>query len=281
MPQPLATKEHCFYRVAPTDVGLLACVESIALKAKRPFRPLKLQALLQLPQLADSSGIVGRVAAASLIEDLACELPAESCWRAQTSAVVSPRDLQFVEVASDEATRITRTFHYLRSPRIGGRAYGLSTPSGVIIALAVSSVLDVEGILTLLKEARRPIRPRIVSRLFVFEDAPKNSISYLLARASAHERRFGTTDLVTYVNPNMGFTGVSYRASGWTLLGDEPGTRYKYVDGRYITDRELSATFGTSEDGALHRMLGSRFGATSMRLSPLLIFRTEIGPQRA
>jgi hypothetical protein len=276
--QPLVHDDHGFYRVAPNDPDLLKCVESIARRANRPFRPLKLQTLLHLPGLAGSSGIVARVTAASLIEELAHELPALPRWKTGTAEVDSPRDLQFVEVGTDEARHIMGTFHYLRSPRTDGRAYGLSTASGAVIALAVSSPLDVEGISTLLRNAKRLGRARVISRLFVFEDAPKNSISYLLARASAHERCFDTTDLVTYVNPNMGFTGVSYRASGWTILGSEPGTRYKYVDGRYITDRQLLATFSTSDDAALVKRLGARFTSTSMRLMPLLIFQREIRP---
>lgn len=275
MAQSLA--EPAAYRVAPNDAGLLRCVESIALRTDRPFSPLKLQALLQLPRLADNSGLVERLTAASLIEDIANELPAAPCWKAGAESIDSLHSLRFGEVSADEAEHIMRTFHYLRSPRIDGRAYGLSAPSGAIIALAVSSPLDVGTITALLRNENRVGPARVIARVFAFENAPKNSISYLLARTSSRERCVGTTDLVTYVNPNMGFNGVSYRASGWTLLGDEPGTKYKYLDGRYITDRQLIALLGTNDEARLTRTLRARFASSSMQLLPLLLYRTEIG----
>jgi hypothetical protein len=43
--------------------------------------------------------------------------------------------------------------------------------------------------------------------------------------------------LLTYRNPNVGFTGASYRAGNWILWARERGTRYSYLDRQYITDR--------------------------------------------
>lgn len=124
----------------------------------------------------------------------------------------------------------------------------------------------------LLSRSGTPDSARVVSRVFAFEGAPKNSISYLLSRAAREESLLGTTELVTYVNPNMGFTGSSYRASGWDLLGTEPGTTYRYLDERYVTDRELEARFGRHSDERYKEMLGNRFAVSRMRLEPLLVF---------
>ena len=115
-----------------------------------------------------------------------------------------------------------------------------------------------------------------MSRVFVFEGAPRNLISYLLSRAARAERRLGVTDFVTYVNPNMGFTGRSYRASGWQLLGNEPGTTYRYLDSRYVTDRKLEAAFGKHDDGAYRQLLGNRFCISRMPLAPLLVFHAGL-----
>ena len=101
-------------------------------------------------------------------------------------------------------------------------------------------------------------------------------ISYLLSRAARAERRLGVTDFVTYVNPNMGFTGRSYRASGWQLLGNEPGTTYRYLDSRYVTDRKLEAAFGKHDDGAYRQLLGNRFCISRMPLAPLLVFHAGL-----
>jgi len=50
----------------------------------------------------------------------------------------SPRSLLFHEVAGGVAHDVTERFHYLRSARTDGRAYGLSTPAGHLAALCTS-----------------------------------------------------------------------------------------------------------------------------------------------
>src|SRR5579864_3508232 len=98
----------------------------------------------------------------------------------------------------------------------------------------------------------------------------------MLSRAGREEQRLGATDFLTYVNPNMGFTGSSYRASGWTQIGMEPGTTYRYIDDRYITDRELAAMMGKHDDKTYRHMLGPRFAVSIMPLEPLLVFHTSL-----
>jgi len=93
-----------------------------------------------------------------------------------------------------------------------------------------------------------------------------------MSRAAQAEIKLGVTDWVSYVNPNMGFTGVSYLASAWHLLGEQPNTTYRYLDGRYITDRELAAKFGNHSDEVYTELLGERFAKNKMRLNPLLVF---------
>jgi len=263
-------------RVAPCDESLLRCVRFAAHAAVRPVRPLHLQALLQLPCLADVCGFVPSAVADSLLAELAHELPEKDEWLVG-DAVSSPRLLNFHDIEKEKARNIMQRFHYLRSPRTDGRAYGLSTDAGRLVALCVSSPSDVELLHTLLAQNGRPTESaRVLSRVFAFEGAPKNSISYMLSRAGREEKKLGVTDFVTYVNPNMGFTGSSYRASGWQVLGSEPGTMYRYLDGRYITDRELTARFGQRDDESLHYLLSHRFATSIMMLSPLLVFHTTL-----
>lgn len=263
-------------RVAPREQLLLDFVESAARVTNRPARPLHLQALLQLPRWADSNGFVSVAIVESLLSALAEELPDKVQWLVQSGAA-SPRSLRFHKVERDKAREIMQEFHYIRSPRTDGRAYGLSTSAGNLVALCVSSPLDVAGPRALLAAHGRPTDfARVVSRVFAFEGAPKNSISYMLARSSREERDLGATDLITYVNPNMGFTGTSYLASNWQLLGSEPDTKYRYVDGRYITDRELAARFGQHDDGTYCQLLAARFSVSAMPLEPLLVFYTSL-----
>ena len=82
----------------------------------------------------------------------------------------------------------------------------------------------------------------MVSRVFAFDWAPRNVISFLLARTEESEAMNRNVKmLLTYLNPNMGFNGASYKAANWMEVGLETGTRYAYLRGDYITDRRLSS----------------------------------------
>ena len=241
-----------------------------------PERALHLQALLQLPQLADERGHAPTPQVEALITDLAGELPPAPLW-AVACRVDSPRSLQFLEISASEARSVTDDYHYLRSTREDGRSYGLVTPDGDLVAMCVSSPLDVPRLSAMLAGVSGPRRSaRVLSRVFAFEGAPRNTISHLLSQVCHAERRVGVTDMLTYVNPNMGFTGCSYRASGWFLLGTEPGTSYRYLDHRYVTDRRLVAAYGVCQDTALRRLLGERYTRSIMPLEPLLIFHRTL-----
>jgi len=263
-------------KVTPDDALLLSRVGDIAQQHDVPTRPLHLQALLQLPRVADSAGLLPIGLLNQLLDELALELPARPEW-VINAPPTSPRDFKFHEMDWSRANDLMLRFHYLRSPRSDGRAYGLSTPSGELAALCVASPLDVGSIeLLMATHGRETTTVRVISRVFAFPSAPKNSISFLLSRVCKREASLGVTDLVTYVNPNMGFRGESYRASGWFRLGSEPGTKYRYLDQRYITDRELHARYGRRTDSDYFAMLGHRFAISIMSLNPLLLFARNI-----
>ena len=263
-------------QVAPHDALLLHYVEAAAFSVGRPVRPLLLKGLLELPRVADEHGLVRLSVAKRLLAELAAELPAKSEW-ALPDVLSSPRALYVHTLDFEVARDVMERFHYLRSARTDGRAYGLSTHGGRLVALCVSSPVDVERLHELLEsQGRRSEFARVISRLFAFEGAPINSISYMLARVGREERRMGITEFLTYVNPNMGFTGSSYLASGWQLFGTESGTKYRYVDDRYITDRELTARFGAHDDHRYQHLLGRRFAVSIMRFQLLLVFHTGL-----
>ena len=78
--------------------------------------------------------------------------------------------------------------------------------------------------------------------------------------------------LLTYVNPNLGFTGASYEASNWVYFAREENTRYSYLDGYYVTDRVLESKFGTANPTKLKCIYGKRFESTTMPLLALDLY---------
>ena len=89
----------------------------------------------------------------------------------------------------------------------------------------------------------------------------------------------GAEILLTYLNPNLGFTGASYRAANWTLLAYECGTRYQYIDSQYVTDRDLIGKYGTDNPMRLSQTLGTRLQVVHYGLAPLKIFAYYTDPK--
>jgi hypothetical protein len=84
--------------------------------------------------------------------------------------------------------------------------------------------------------------------------------------------------VVTYVNPNVGFSGASYRASNWSLFAYEAQLGYTYLDGIYTTRRQLKNKFGTDDHGILSTLLGDRYTVSQWPLEPLMLFAYSSNP---
>jgi hypothetical protein len=204
-------------------------------------RDLLLQALLHLPRIAAADGTVDADAARREIARLRAERDAELAplvdLASPPSAPARLDELEVRAVAHSVGDPILEHFHYLRSPRRDA-LHVAAIHRGRIAALCSFSPLDLPAIAAALPIADAA-EAMVVSRAFAFDWAPRNVTSFMLARA---ERMAGVRDhkraLVTYVNPNMGFSGASFKAANWLPLGVERGTRYAYLDGRYVTDRE-------------------------------------------
>jgi hypothetical protein len=185
------------------------------------------------------------------------------------------RSAQVEQIEPAVAATIFERYHYLLSHRRDSFSMGLhfgprSCWPFIVASLSPFDLANMaHGLLTL----EGPSSIMVLSRLFAFPVAPRNSVSYFLGQLRSHltrarpELRF----LVTYVNPNVGFHGASYRADNWQVLGYEVGTRYCYVDQDYRTDRWLAQEYGTADPEALTRTLGRRFQRSCHNLKPLLI----------
>ncbi len=208
-------------------------------------RDLLLQALLHMPRIADDYGNVSLASATAEIERLreirAAELsPFRELARAPR-VLPTLGDLVVRVADAEEAAPVLGHFHYLRSVREDSVFVGAFYTDRLAAVCSVSP-LDLPSVIEQLPIANSA-QGAVISRVFAFDWAPRNVISYLLARTErCHVAvREDVRILLTYLNPNMGFTGASYRAANWITVGRETGTRYAYLDERYITDRQVNA----------------------------------------
>jgi len=236
-------------------------------------RRLAARVLLHLPRLADENGFLGAEEAESEVQRLAeLDVPAPT-WLGEPDRIPrSPLELDLIELETERARLLHQRFHYLRSYRPGLHLAG--SIDGHVAALLTFSDLDLDPIRAMLPASAGTASARVLSRVYTAAWAPRNSLSRLLALA-ARELRARDPELgllLTYLNPGIGFDGASYKAANWQLFGRELATRYAYLDADYVTDRELTRRFGTSDAATLERILGSRIGFSRMPLPPLDLY---------
>lgn len=255
-------------------------------------RQLLRRALLHLPrftraELEDSKRVQGEIArVAAQLQRAHADAPVE--LRKPRPSGVTLSACEIVEVPPPLAAAVHRSFHYLGTAREGSLHLGLRAPRvGLergLLALATFSKLDVPHLIdSLAFPPSSNARALVLSRLFAFASAPKNTMSYLLGRACDRLRQQDRHLRVvfTYLNPNLGFHGTVYRASNWRLYGFEYKRRYLYLDGDYLTERRALELFGSCDEVRLARMLGPRFARSLQPLRPLEIYARWLRHQRA
>lgn len=203
---------------------------------------LELRALLHLPQFTESrlfcseflESEVGKLA--TQLSDIQADY---RLW-AERAAAGELHKIDWSVLEADEglARIIHERFHYIGAFRPGRHfalyCRGLKIPA----ALATVSDMDIKSLKALLPKSAQE-NSRVLSRVFAFRWAPQNSISFLLGAITRLLRKESETNsIVTWINPNLGFRGVSYRASNWELLGFQQ-VRYRYVEGKYLTARQI------------------------------------------
>jgi len=255
-------------------------IREIASKQSIRARDLELQVLLYLPRLIydnhlpDNDIFINEVKRLSSIIKQKIRLYID--WlKLPSNPPLSIRNTNFIKIPRSKARIIHERFHYLSSYRINSLHFGLDTlDENRLVTLVTLSPFDLEHIAKKLPPEINAPEVLVVSRVFSFDWAPKNASSYIMSRIFKWIKQIKPTIklLITYINPNIGFTGASYKASNWILLGREWGTRYVYLDGKYITDRELVRRFGTSEAKSLQKMKSTRFEISKIDLVPLLIY---------
>lgn len=268
---------------AAPDLELLA--EEAAVRQGVPIRELMVRLLLHLPRLADHQGMVTKaeVSAESgrLASLLADKTSAYAHLQRHPAPPVSlgslPRGLSAVD---EELARVVlERFHYLGSYR--DKSLHLGAFAGDrLAAMFTISPLDVPTIAENLPAGVGSTDAVVLSRVFAFDWAPRNTLSFAISALVRvlRQRDHPPRALLTYVNPNVGFTGASYRAANWSLWARETGTRYAYLDRQYVTDRELRQRFPGEDVLELAKRLGSRLQLSRMQLSPLDLYAYALDP---
>jgi hypothetical protein len=159
------------------------------------------------------------------------------------------QNLEFCVLDNQTAQIILERFHYLLSFRensihLGFKAHATDNLPIAMVTLSPFDLSNVTKALHLVNDEETI--PIVLSRAFAFDVAPQNTISNLLSKVRTwiSMNLAKTNLLVTYLNPNVGFTGASYKADNWNLLGKEGGTRYYYIHRNYVTDRKIYSHFG-------------------------------------
>lgn len=203
-----------------------------------------------------------------------------------------PRSAQTLErgayevrpVADEIACAIHRHLHYIGSAREGVH-FGLFERTSGLVSVPLSLLTFSEFDLAFL-EPSLPVgvdahSVSVLSRVYSFSEAPANAFSHTFSKALPllQDAVSDVKLIVTYVNPNVGFTGSSYLASNWLPFAQEANIRYEYLDSDYVTRRELDKRFGTTDFEELRRLLGSRITTSKLPLWPLRLFAYPVTGQ--
>ncbi|TXI51334.1 MAG: hypothetical protein E6Q50_01255 [Lysobacter sp.] len=240
---------------------------------------LRLRLALRVPQFrADKISntiAIGKLAAELLKDIRNSQAPYLDRIPVEAKAVISDDDFQLEPLLADDARICHTAFHYIGAHRIG-RHYGLSLRASRQAFLPYYSLtfseFDIESADPFIREWLSGLSLRVLSRAHAFRCAPYNAFSFSLSRAirNLSENEADVDALITYVNPNVGFTGATYRATGWVPLAEE-AAKYYYLNEKYITVRELSK-FGLFSSKDLARGLQ----ISGAELLPLRIYALPV-----
>jgi hypothetical protein len=240
---------------------------------------LRVRALLHLPRVATCVGWVTTSRIERELWHCARQLRKDA---SQAEAIVPKgvyalNDLKFIEDFDPlVAGKLISSMHYLGSARAGSRYFALVDPvHGRPVTVGGVAPLEWKRVSNWAKDQFRVSPEKIwdVVRVFSCPSAPPNAVSFLLARMR-NSLAHGPVDLLlTAVDPNLGFTGASYRAANWRRCLTIAPRPYLYLDRRYISPRQIRERFGTSSLTELRvQHPDRRFEQSRVRLLESLIF---------
>jgi hypothetical protein len=255
-----------------------ALVTETARRAGVEPRALAVRVLLHLPRVASYRGSVGKLQVQRELRSSAERLRRDT--RAAISYVPAEkfelRDLAFEEIDSTRALPVLQSLHYLRSTRPGSRYFALVDPIRRLpITLCSLSPLEWKCVGRQLY-AQSILSEQVldISRLYSVDNAPPNAISSLLSKIRTYIRHdMPNIDLlITAVDPNLGFTGISYRAANWQQWMTVRARPYLYENCNYVSPRQLREHYGTANLVELQVKYPGRFQQSRVRLLDTMIY---------
>ncbi|HUD76345.1 MAG TPA: hypothetical protein VMR00_00705 [Streptosporangiaceae bacterium] len=255
-------------------------------------RALRVRALLHLPRIVAYTGSITMSRVERELWHCARQLRKDA---SQAEAIVPKgvyalNDLKFTEDFDPlVAGKLISSMHYLGSARAGSRYFALVDPvHGRPVTVGGAAPLEWKRVSNWAKDQFKVSPEKIwdVARVFSCPSAPPNAVSFLLARMRNSLAQGAVDLLLTAVDPNLGFTGASYRAANWRRCLTIAPRPYLYLDCRYISPRQLKERFGTSSLTELRvRHPDRRFEQSRVRLLDSLIFccpvRSKVPPDSA
>ncbi len=242
-------------------------------------RALMVRARQQLPRIARFSGHVDQRRAEREVRFCALRLRSDvkATVRYVPHGPFTLSELVFAPIDEAQAAPLLARLHYLRSLRPNSQHFALLDPvTALPVALCSAAVLQWPRLERRILDqfGIAPSRVLDISRVFAVDDAPANSISTLLSRVRTWVRQHHSDIelLTTVVDPNLGFTGSSYRAANWQLWMSIKARPYFYHRRNFITPRQLLEQFGTSNFSELLRRDPRAFEMSRPRLDDSLLY---------
>ena len=229
---------------------------------------LRCQTMLHLPR-PDAT----LLREATVAEELLVSQSPPKDWMVPPEGDVELDDLEFIVLSPDIARIYHEQLHYVRSYRPGEHFALRHKGSGKIACMGSVADFDLKHVGDMLPACNA----MMFSRFYAFRWAPANTFSYFVGKLRPYLIKEHNTELiVTFINPNLGFTAGSHKAAQLFDLAIEKCTRYMYLDGRYQTMRYFVENHGTSDPLALKAKLGNSFQVSNIELHPLRILANPL-----
>ncbi len=282
--EPEISKSVSLSDCRPHDSPFGRLVREVAAKKRVEPRALAVRTLLHLPRVAGYRGKVTwrqidaelhRCAAGLLVDQAKVQ-------RLMPTGNFELKQLKFVaDYNSADAAEIFTNLHYLRNARPGSINYALVDPIyGQPISLCSVSPLEWQRVGRQLSTQFDVPMEAVwdISRVYSFDVAPANAISFLLAkvRNDLRQRVPAAQLLSTAVDPNLGFTGTSYLAANWQRWMTIKARPYLYYKSGYVSPRQLRTLFQTTNLDDLRAMHGDKFKQSRTVLLDSMIFCARI-----